>query len=270
MGPSGSQSEAKLRIKAGLLKAQAEVVASSREDGTKVREVCLQKSFDVFADEYFIAGLLTESVMAELIPLYVYDAAVSGNWQTGAPERNSGCTLQFGRHWVPRNTPERLRTLFEAQVLRWRAKLLEANVGGAKRLVGCEPAIHRRLGRTPDQSIQRWEDLEIRFLSDERVQIYVCGRASDTKNFAEMRFEDRRGKGGKPNAAWSLLRELARSEGMFPATAISGQQDMQKRAQEIRKVLCAQFGLSEDPIPFREGTGYVAAFKITKSPACDT
>jgi hypothetical protein len=115
-----------------------------------------------------------------------------------------------------------------------------------------------------------WADIEICFLSDERVQIYVCGRPGDTKNFAEMGFEDRRGKRGKPNAAWGVLRVLASNDGMIPVTAISGQQDIQKRAQEIRKVLCAQFGLSEDPIPFRDGIGYVAAFKITKSPARDT
>src|SRR5262249_39921767 len=46
----------------------------------------------------------------------------------------------------------------------------------------------------PAESPIRWEDIEIRFLSDERVQIFVDGRPGDTKNFAEMGFEDHRGK----------------------------------------------------------------------------
>jgi hypothetical protein len=230
----------------------------------------LQKSFDAFASEYLIAGLLTDSVMAESIPRNVYDAAVSGGWQTGALEKNSGCTLLFGHYWVPANTPERLRTFFEAQVWRWRRKLFEADAQGGKILVGRD-SVKPTDGpeRGVDQSIQRWEDLEIRFLSDERVQMFIRGRADDTLNFAEMGFQDRRGKGGKPNGAWWLLRTLAEN-GIIPAKRISGQQNIQKLAQQTRKVLCAHFDLSEDPIPFKDGTGYVASFKITKSPACDT
>jgi hypothetical protein len=54
---------------AGLAEAHAEVLASGRENGYGVRELSLQKSFDVFASEYLIAGLLTYSVMEESIPV---------------------------------------------------------------------------------------------------------------------------------------------------------------------------------------------------------
>ena len=124
--------------------------------------------------------------------------------------------------------------------------------------------------RGAEQSIQQWADLEIRFISDERVQIFIQGRAGDTRNFAEMGFQDDRGNGRKPNAAWAVLRALAEHNGTLPAEAVLGRQAIQKRAQAIRKVLYAQFGLTENPILFVRRTGYVAAFKITRSPACDT
>ena len=125
-------------------------------------------------------------------------------------------------------------------------------------------------GQGADQSIGKWEDLEIRFLSDERVQIFIRGRANNTRNFAEMGFEDLRGNGGKPNAAWHVLHTLAANNGISPDKVISGQQAIQKRMQQIRKVLGAQFGLPENPIRFVDGTGYVTSFKITRSLACDT
>src|SRR5262245_60420566 len=62
----GLSNDARGRIQAGLLEAQADVVARCQEDG--VRQVCLQKIFDLIANEYFNGGLLTESIMAELIP----------------------------------------------------------------------------------------------------------------------------------------------------------------------------------------------------------
>ena len=125
--------EAALRIKAGLLSIQADIAASSREDGCRIRRESLQKAFDLFAGEHLAVGLLTESVMEESIPQYVYDAAVAGGWQTGTPERNSGCTLRFGHYWVPDQVPKMLRELFDASVWRWRAKLLQTKTAQTER-----------------------------------------------------------------------------------------------------------------------------------------
>jgi hypothetical protein len=125
-------------------------------------------------------------------------------------------------------------------------------------------------GDNAKRTNQRWEDIEIRFLSDERVHIFTDGKPGNTMNFAEMGFEDRRGEGGKPTQAWQLLKALSRKDGIFPATGISGQQGIQKRAQKIRHVLCHHFSITENPFPFVEGTGYKTRFKITRSPACQT
>ncbi len=53
---------------------------------------------------------------------------------------------------------------------------------------------------------QEWEDLEISFLSEERVQIMI-GDQTETRNYGELGFMDKRG--GKPNQAWGLRRTLA-------------------------------------------------------------
>ena len=68
----------------------------------------------------------------------------------------------------------------------------------------------------PERAPQRWEAIEIRFLSDERVQIFTDGTPGDTMNFAELGFEDRRGTGGKPTQAWQLLKALSHNDGILP------------------------------------------------------
>jgi hypothetical protein len=58
-----------------------------------------------------------------------------------------------------------------------------------------------------------WENIEISFISDDRVQVKI-GSQVETRNYAEMGFEDKRS--GKPNHAWGVLRALARNGGVIP------------------------------------------------------
>ena len=106
-----------------------------------------------------------------------------------------------------------------------------------------------------------WGSIEILFLSDERVEVRN-GIQVETRNYAEMGFTDRRN--GKPNQAWLLLRDLAESNGTIRDGRKSGQAwpKIEKRVQDMRKVLRQQFGISADPVPFVEGAGYQARFKI--------
>ena len=115
--------EAKQRIRKGLADAHAAVIDSSPEAGSSVRDKAVQAAFDLFCQEYMAAGLLTESIMEESIPEKVYDAACSGHWQTGTPEKNSRYTLQFGHYWVPPDVPQMLKVLLQAQMWRWRGSL---------------------------------------------------------------------------------------------------------------------------------------------------
>ncbi len=113
-----------------------------------------------------------------------------------------------------------------------------------------------------------WPSLEIRFVSDERVQILIEGQPGPTYNYAEMGFEDRRGK--LPNRAWVALRALAESNGSIPLK--KGAKDwpkLEKRIQEIRRVLRAHFRLLGDPVPFKKAVGYRTAFRISCAPSFD-
>jgi len=114
-----------------------------------------------------------------------------------------------------------------------------------------------------------WNTIEISFLSDERVQLRHSVK-SETRNYAEFGFAD--GRSGKPNQAWETLRAMAEDGGTIrdAAKVLRTWPKVEKRIQEIRKVLRAHFGISDDPIPFVEGIGYRARFKIGCSPSFHT
>jgi hypothetical protein len=109
-----------------------------------------------------------------------------------------------------------------------------------------------------------WQAIEISFLSDERVQIRN-GTSTETHNYGELGFADRRAKRGKPkpNLAWVTLRVMAEEKGIIRDAAKTSATwpKVEKRIQEIRKVLRKHFSITADPIPFIKGTGYQARFK---------
>ena len=113
-----------------------------------------------------------------------------------------------------------------------------------------------------------WNEIEIRFLSDERVQI-TAGAQLKTLNYAEFGFED--GRTEKANQAWTMLRWLAEHGGIVKQASDSrGWTTVEKRIQEIRRLLRGHFGLSDDPLPFIKGTGYQAQFKISSARSSDS
>jgi hypothetical protein len=118
-----------------------------------------------------------------------------------------------------------------------------------------------------------WQGIEILFLSDERVQVRN-GTNTETHNYAELGFADRRVRHGKPkpNQAWMTLRAMAELNGIVRdgAKTHAAWPKVEKRMQEIRKRLREHFGITADPIPFVEGTGYQACFKIGCSPSFGT
>jgi hypothetical protein len=113
-----------------------------------------------------------------------------------------------------------------------------------------------------------WREIEIAFLSDERVQISCGGRERKTYNYSELGFEDRRN--GKPNSAWVMLREMANLNGNIPRPpAGRGRAMIQKRIEEIRERLRNHFGITVDPISFN-GSNYQVSFKLGCRPSSET
>jgi hypothetical protein len=118
-----------------------------------------------------------------------------------------------------------------------------------------------------EPAVRDWGEVEIRFLSDERVQITV-GKQRETRNYAEFGFEDGRSK--RPNLAWITLRVLAKQQGTISSSNAGGWGKVEKRMQEIRRVLRHHFVITDDPLPFIEGIGYRTRFKIGCAPSCDS
>ena len=130
-------------------------------------------------------------------------------------------------------------------------------------------ATNERAGAGSDRRAANWEDIEIIFLSDERVQIRNVSQ-TETRNYAEFGFADGRSK--TPNQAWVTLRAMAQENGLIRDGSKTGRAwpKVEKRMQEIRKALRDHFDISADPLPFISGVGYQARFKIGCSPSFRT
>jgi hypothetical protein len=75
-----------------------------------------------------------------------------------------------------------------------------------------------------------------------------------------------------PTKAWETLSKLAQTRGVIRNGTEAGLPwpKVEKRVQEIRRVLRKHFGVSSDPLPFVEGLGYKARFKISRGPSFRT
>lgn len=114
-----------------------------------------------------------------------------------------------------------------------------------------------------------WEEIEIVFLSDERVQIHV-GKQRETRNYAEFGFMDNKTR--NPNGAWIGLRRFAEFGGVVRNGTEAGLpwKKFEKRVQEIRKLFRRHFGISSDPIQFVQDLGYRTRFKVKCGPSFRT
>jgi hypothetical protein len=115
----------------------------------------------------------------------------------------------------------------------------------------------------------RWEDIEIVLLSDLRLQFKIGDDWGESLNYADMGFQDRRTE--KPNLAWKTLQMLAKEGGAITSTPTAREWvKLEKRIQEIRKVLKQYFNLSDDPLLYIDNVGYRTRFKLTVSKSFET
>jgi len=158
---------------------------------------------------------------------------------------------------------------FEAVYLHWEAEALDRlralRTSATCTDAGEKPVIQPLRSDGAEGAGQRatsWQGIQISFLSDNRLQIRNGARL-ETYGYGEFGFADQRS--GKPKRAWIVLRALAEHEGILSgakATSVAWTL-IERRVQEIRKVLRTEFGLPGDPLPFVPGTGYQAVFKIS-------
>lgn len=129
-------------------------------------------------------------------------------------------------------------------------------------MLECLPAAKRIIKPFPTPAGATWGDVEIRFLSDHRIQIDLRTH-SEVVRYAEVGFEN--SKTGNPGSAWHLLCELAKSNGNLKRP-IAGKEisRVEKAVQALRKRLREYFRLQEDPfLDYRNVKCYQTKFKIT-------
>ncbi len=112
-----------------------------------------------------------------------------------------------------------------------------------------------------------WNDVTIRFLSNETVQITV-GEISEGRNFAELGFVDRRN--GYPDQLWNVLKLLAFTNGDISwetrGLPIKLHNNLKAYIKDIRKRLKNLFQMEDDPFEsYRKHKSYKTKFKITVS-----
>ncbi len=135
-----------------------------------------------------------------------------------------------------------------------------------------EPGGLKTPHQPPERAPKSWQEIEITFLSDHRIDINCGGANRKTYNYADLGFQDRRDrKNAKPNRAWEMLREIAKRKGTIPRPSPGTNRAMiQKRMEEIREKLRGHFkNIEGDPIPFNCDR-YQASFRISCGPSFET
>jgi len=254
----------KNQIKARLLKIHARFWQNPDQPGADTEAMVV--ALDQIAQVLFDAQFLREHHLTHEIPELIWDSAIAGGWWSLASETPSRMFREkLGRYWVFRDDTRNWDMLFGTAVAKWRAILLES------RAPGSEPPAPKRqdltIARTTPRA-QRWEDIHILFLSDERIEISIQD-CRETWNYGEMGCADRRN--GTPNQCWALLKILAQNQGFLPLNRGSSEwAAIEKQVERTRKFLREHFGLTEDPLPLKKGSGYRLRCHIGLAPSYRT
>lgn len=106
-----------------------------------------------------------------------------------------------------------------------------------------------------------WEDVSIRFISDESVEIRA-GTPLGVKNFIELGFKDRRSD--KPDYKWEALKLLAKNGGEISWKDKSASLKWKPHIKTLRKRLRNYFDIQDDPFySYRRSGGYKTKFSIS-------
>ena len=124
---SGLSPEHKKRIKAQLWRADSEFWKSP--DAPSADSAAMRLAFDGVANVLFSAGVLTEQLLRDEIPLLVWDSAIAAGWWRLASETPQDMFReQLGHYWVWREEGKDWQGIFRSETGRWRAQLLEHSV----------------------------------------------------------------------------------------------------------------------------------------------
>lgn len=296
------------RINAGLLEIHGQVL----DRKLKGEAESWRAAYDLVAECFSSARILSEQVLNAHIPGLVADASSAGGWAMkpfSRTEPTAIYSVRWGSLFYPLWRVASMQEALKGRISYWTGQQLlqeepveeePATSVLPNPLVTLQPAVAATSLGVGDTSLHgmicgdkdplEWRDIEIVFLSETKVQVFERGEPLEPENYAIMRFEDRRNH--NPTLAWGQLRELAEAQGTLrhayrinqehkgspranpeevqrqvASSRKHGGDEIAKRIQEIRRIFQQRWKIAEDPIPFVEGTGYVAQFKIRCSPS---
>jgi hypothetical protein len=308
--PSGFPQDARARVETEKLHAYAALeqdirgIESWRRDAPFIR--CVMRVFIAFSHEACEFGKNSnrrewadnelDQRCREFLLSIVVDA-----WEEKAKDLGVGKMFSSPHHWGYSFDDAARRQIEKSpEWKQYQELLLDAYEAQSARAADCgQPRFEQAGGTAPSGAIEalssrggtppesrvsspmgvprpilqshKWEDIEILFISDERVQLSV-GTHSETRNYDEMGFANKRT--GAPILAWVTLRGMAEAGGVIKTVSDRRKWvEVEKRIQEIRKLLRAIFGLTDDPLPFSRKTrgsddfGYRSKFKVGCRPS---
>lgn len=116
-------------------------------------------------------------------------------------------------------------------------------------------------------SAKGWDDIKIALIDDDNLRV-AAPNYKQRFHFSQLGFADKRTP-NRPRETWCLLQVLARFNGELPS---KGEHDpikpsmrngLKKSVSVLRSVLCAAFGITDDPVPYTRNQGYRTRFRIS-------
>jgi hypothetical protein len=257
------------RITAGVRRLHARQLNRLLEppDGDIGKEYAelLADALDVYAKGYLEAVDTKEQVSEYVGHLWKIAAKLIENNFEQTPFLLDPPSVRFyseaqNREWRARRRAKlrnRIEILLEARIRHWEAEAIERALSSAKQ-------------DTPESSGEprprNWDELEIRFLSDHRIQYSIAGKAK-TLNYGDIGFVDNRT--GNPNLSWKMLLNFAQGGGIWPVPVRNSSEfeRQTKIVQRLGAALKKYFGLSTNPISKDTAHNYRCAFKIGCAPS---
>ncbi len=159
---SGLSAEDRKRIKAQLWRADSEFWKSP--DAPSADSAAMRLAFDGVASVLFSAAILTEQLLRDQIPLFVWDSAIAAGWWRLASETTHDIFREkLGHYWVWREEGKDWQGLFRSETAKWRAQLLEhPPAPGKTSPANGEPDVDTVMGAFRDSAGMKASDSENR------------------------------------------------------------------------------------------------------------
>ena len=146
----GLSDEVRRKLRAAVLRADATFWEAPNTPGTAIQTMRIL--LGDLAKSLFNAKILTEQILAEELPVLVWDTAIAAAWWHRASETRTDIFPEpMGHYWVWLGEDEDWSNLFRAPIQHWRAELQDVPSGS--------PA-----NAGPSEAGQRtWRDLQTEF-----------------------------------------------------------------------------------------------------------